>query len=220
MNRQPAPSPKRARGRPSADGSEPRERLLDTALALFARDGIRATSLRGIAQGAGVTPAMLNYYFGDKPRLLDALLDERLLPLVHTLSARLQDAGEAPLALASALVQGIASTVRSHPWLPPLWVREILCDGGMLREPLISRAAPLVPLLLAERFAVAQQRGRLNPALDPRLLVVSLIGLSLLPYAAEPLWRPLFADPALGDDALLRHTLGLLEHGLEVPDAP
>lgn len=209
-------SDKRSRGRPSADGSDSRQRLLDTAVALFARDGIRATSLRSIAQGAGVTPAMLNYYFGDKPRLLDALFAERLQPLILRLSGQLQAAGDEPLALARALVRGLLATVREHPWLPALWVREILCEGGMLRERIVADSAPLIPLLLAERFAAAQHRGRLNSGLHPQLLVVSLIGVSLLPLAAEPLWRPLFANPELGDETLLRHTLALLEHGVEI----
>ncbi|MCY1279518.1 pyrimidine utilization regulatory protein R [compost metagenome] len=216
MNRHVPPLAPRPRGRPSADGNDPRERLLDTAIACFAAAGIRATSLRAIAQGAGVTPAMLNYYFGNKTRLLDAVVEERLLPLVEGLAEQLRGADEEPLALATAFVRGIAASVRAQPWLPPLWVREILCEGGMLRELLVGRVAPLVPLALAERFAAASRAGRLNPGLDPRLLVVSLIGLGLLPYAAEPLWRSLFPDPALGDEALLRHTLALLEHGLEV----
>ncbi|NQD96724.1 TetR/AcrR family transcriptional regulator, partial [Pseudomonas sp. CrR25] len=92
---------------------------------------------------------------------------------------------------------------------------EILCEGGLLREQLASRIAPLVPLLLAQRFAAAQARGALNPGLDPRLLVVSLIGLTMLPYAAAPLWRGIFANPQLGDEALIAHTLALLEHGME-----
>ena len=55
---------------------------------------------------------------------------------------------------------------------------------------------------------------------DPRLLVVSLIGLTLFPYASAPIWRGLFAAPELDDEALDRHTLALLERGLESPRAP
>jgi len=71
-------------------------------------------------------------------------------------------------------------------------------------------------MLLARRFAAAQARGALNPDLDPRLLVVSLIGLTMLPHAAAPLWRGIFANPEIGNDALVNHTLALLERGLEV----
>jgi AcrR family transcriptional regulator len=210
-----ATNPPRTPGRPTGDSPLQRERLLDVAVEAFAHGGIKASSLRGIAQQAGVTPALVNYYFGNKQRLVQAAVEERLLPLIEGLAARLRQAGDEPRELVGHFVRGMSEMVLSHPWIPPLWVREILCEGGLLREHLSTRIAPLIPLLLAQRFAAAQARGDLNPALDPRLLVVSLIGLSMLPYAAAPLWRGIFANPQIGDEALIAHTLALLEHGME-----
>ncbi|MGQ7815097.1 TetR/AcrR family transcriptional regulator [Metapseudomonas furukawaii] len=206
----------RSPGRPSGDSQLQRERLLDAAAETFARIGIHAASLRGIAQQAGVTPALVNYYFGNKERLVDALVEERLQPLFAGLGARLQEAGDEPLELVRTFVLGLSATLARNPWLPPLWVREILCEGGALRDLLTTRFAPLVPQPLAQRFAAAQAHGRLNPDLDPRLLVVSLVGLVMLPHAAGHIWRGIFASPELGDEALARHILVLLERGLEV----
>ena len=38
----------------------------------------------------------------------------------------------------------------------------------------------------------SQRAGQLNPDLDPRLLVVSLVGLTLFPAAGAPIWRQMF----------------------------
>ncbi|MCO6055293.1 TetR/AcrR family transcriptional regulator [Pseudomonas sp. MOB-449] len=206
----------RSPGRPTGDSQLQRERLLDAALEAFAHVGIHAASLRSIAQQAGVTPALVNYYFGSKDRLVDAMVEERLLPLFQGMAERLQHAGDDPLELASAFVRGMSANLSRNPWLPPLWVREVLCEGGVLREMLTTRFAPMVPMLLAQRFAAAQTHGRLNPDLDPRLLVVSLVGLVMLPYAAGTIWRGIFASPELGDEAMTKHILALLERGLEV----
>ena len=192
-----------------------REQLLSIATDLFAQQGIQATRLRAIAERAGVTPALLNYYFGSKERLVEAMVEERFLPLVARAAAQLQQAGDDPLALVEAFIRDMVRNVTEQPWLSQLWVREILCEGGVLRERLMHRVAPMVPLLLAQKFAAAQARGALNPGLDPRLLVVSLIGLTLLPYAAAPIWRGVFANPQIGDDALINHTLALLKGGME-----
>ncbi len=205
----------RTPGRPAGDSPLQRERLLDVAAQAFAHDGIKASSLRSIAQQAGVTPALVNYYFGNKPRLLGAVVKERLLPLLTGLAQDLRQVGDDPIALVGAFIQGMRRIVRDHPWLPPLWVREVLCEGGGLRDILMGRMGPLVAQMLAERFASAQRRGALNPELDPRLLVVSLIGLTLFPYAAAPIWRGLFTAPELDDEALARHTLALLERAME-----
>jgi TetR/AcrR family transcriptional regulator len=204
----------RSPGRPSGDAPQQRERLLDAAVQSFAHAGIKASSLRGIAEQAGVTPALVNYYFGNKTRLVEAMIEERFLPLIRGVASGLQQAGDDPRELVERFVRGLSEMVIEHPWIPPLWVREILCEGGMLREQLSQRIAPLIPLLLAQRFAAAQARGALNPDLDPRLLVVSLIGLTMLPYAAAPLWRGIFANPQIGDEALVAHTLALLERGM------
>ena len=205
----------RAPGRPTAADTVQREQLLSIATDMFAQQGIQATRLRAIAERAGVTPALLNYYFGNKERLVEAMVEERFLPLVARAAAQLQQAGDDPLALVEAFIRDMVRNVTEQPWLSQLWVREILCEGGVLRERLMHRVAPMVPLLLAQKFAAAQARGALNPGLDPRLLVVSLIGLTLLPYAAAPIWRGVFANPQIGDDALIAHTLALLKGGME-----
>ena len=62
----------------------------------------------------------------------------------------------------------------------------------------------------------AQREGRLNPGLDPRLLVVSLVGLTLFPAAGAPIWRQLFDAQDLDADALSRHTIALLQGGIGV----
>lgn len=224
-----SPKPrKRAPGRPLANSPDLRADLLDAAIACFVRKGIGATSLRDIAQAAGVTPALLHYYFGDKAQLQQAMIEERLLPVFATLREPLSRAGDDIAALVAGFVGGIGKIVAEHPWLPPLWVREVLCEGGALRDLLFNQIGPQLPQMMAKRFAQAQARGEINQDLDPRLLMVSLVGLTLFPAAGAPIWRRLFADvdasatagpvQALDFDDLRRHTLALLDRGLELKD--
>lgn len=208
------PKRKRRAGRPSGVDQDVRAHLLDTAIAQFSRHGIAATPLRAIAAEANVTPAMLHYYFGDKARLVQALIEERLLPALAPMRARLEKLGSDPAQLIENFVRGIAAVVANHPWLPSLWVREVLCDGGALREVLFNQAIPNLPQLLAQRFSLAQANGRLNADLDPRLLVVSLVGLTLFPAAGAPIWQRMFGPDGLGADMMLKHTLALLDRGV------
>ncbi len=215
--RQPARPPRRAPGRPSAAADAPdlRARLLDAAIACYARQGIAATSLRAIAAEAGVNPALLHYYFGDKTQLQDAVTQERLLPIFLGLRDQLGGSGLDAFDLIGGFVSGIGRIVAAHPWLPSLWVREVLCEGGALRQSvLFEQVAPALPRMLAARFAQAQAEGRINPDLDPRLLMVSLIGLTLFPAASAPIWRQLFDAEDLDLDAQRQHALALLDRGL------
>ena len=52
-----------------ADGLATRARVLEAAAEVFARDGFEGTSLRGIAETAGIDIATLKYHFGDKAAL-------------------------------------------------------------------------------------------------------------------------------------------------------
>jgi TetR/AcrR family transcriptional regulator len=204
----------RRRGRPRADDTNQRERLLDAAIACFTADGVAATSQRNIALKAGVTPALVNYYFGSKEKLLEAFIAERVHPVIAMLREALLAAGNEPHAVVAAFVRGIHGVVERYPWWPALWVREVLAERGALRDILMQQISPQIAQLLAKTLAGARQRGALSADLDPRLLVVSLIGLTLFPLAAESIWRPMFAADDVDRAALLRHTLALLDQGL------
>lgn len=56
-------------------GNDTRQRIVDTAVILFARKGFAATGLRELAKEAEVNLAMINYFFGSKKGLLKAILD-------------------------------------------------------------------------------------------------------------------------------------------------
>lgn len=204
----------RQRGRPAGDAPDLREQMLDAAITCFARGGIAATSLRAIASEALVTPALLHYYFGDKAQLQQAVIEERLMPAFAAVREPVKRAGDDVAAVVAAFVRGIGDAIAQHPWLPSLWVREVLCEGGALRELLVSRVAPQIPLVLAQRFASAQRRGALNPDLDPRLLVVSLVGLTMFPAAGASIWRQIFDADDLDAIAMCDHTLALLDRGI------
>ena len=206
---------KRTPGRPTGDSPDLRAHLLDAAIACFTRDGIAATSLRAIATEGAVTPALLHYYFGDKNQLVDALVAERLLPVLAEMREVVEGAGDDVAALIAGFVRKMTEMVQRHPWWPALWVREVLCEGGVLRELVVSRAGPQVPQLLAGRFAEAQRQGRLNQDLDPRLLVVSLVGLTLFPAAGAPIWRGIFNASDIDAANIRDHAIALLDHGLQ-----
>src|SRR5690606_4075442 len=205
---------RRSPGRPAASGEDLRARLLDSAVSCFARQGIAATSLRVIAAEAGVNAALLHYYFGDKAQLQQAVIAERVLPAFLELRDPLLAQGDDVTGLVEAFVDGIGRIVAGHPWLPSLWVREVLCEGGALREVLFEEVMPQLPRMLVERFARGQARGGLDPGLDPRLLMVSLVGLTLFPLAGAPIWRRMLDAGDIGFQDLRRHTLVLLDRGL------
>ena len=67
--------------KPTPRRAAKRERILDAARALFAREGLEGASLRAIAAEAGYTPAALYFHFASKEAIYAALLQESLAAL-------------------------------------------------------------------------------------------------------------------------------------------
>ena len=204
----------RSPGRPSAESNaDLRGRVLDAAVACYGRLGIAATSNRAIATEAGVDPALLHYYFGDRARLRDTVVAERLMPALDELVQAMGTPPEDAVELALRFVDAATGAIARHPWLPALWVREVLCEGGALRHVLFDRVGA-VPRAIAARFAQGQREGRIASDLDPRLAMVSLVGLTLFPAASAPIWRGLFEAEDIDGAAVRRHAVALLMHGM------
>ena len=53
---------------------ETKEKLLQTAMELFAKHGIDGVSTRELAIASGVNLCSINYYFGTKQKLYDIIL--------------------------------------------------------------------------------------------------------------------------------------------------
>lgn len=68
-----------------------RERILTSAEELFAQSGIAATSMRAITAMARVNLAAVNYHFGSKEALIEAVYERRLEPLNKARLRNLKD---------------------------------------------------------------------------------------------------------------------------------
>ncbi|RQH00226.1 TetR/AcrR family transcriptional regulator [Paraburkholderia dinghuensis] len=209
----------RPRGRRRADAElDVRERLLACATQLFAEHGIAATTMAQIATAAGVTSAMVHYYFTNREKLLDAVVDERIARSIEYVWSSVESEGsQDPDALVEGLIARLFDVTARMPWLPPLWLREIVNEGGLLRERMFRR----LPFGQLQRFAArigeAQLNGTVNPALEAPLLFMSIIALIMLPLATAPTWQSASGLPKIDRDVLHRHVSALLSAALRVP---
>jgi AcrR family transcriptional regulator len=205
----------RPRGRRRAADLDMRERLLACATQLFGEQGIAATTMAQIAEAAGVTSAMVHYYFTNREKLLDAVVEERIARSIAFVWESVDgDVAQDPQALVEELVTRLFDVTSRMPWLPPLWLREIVNEGGLLRERMMKR----LPVEQLQRFAArigeAQRDGGVNAELEPALLFISILALVMLPLATSRIWQSMRGFPQLERDALHRHVTALLSAAL------
>jgi TetR/AcrR family transcriptional regulator len=216
-NVKPAPSATAKRpGRPmgSARGPEQRSRLLDTALFLFARQGIADTTLASIAREAKVTPAMVNYYFTSRDQLIDVLIEERFLPVKAALGGVFQEHPDDPVTAITELTQRFVDVATAYPWFAPLWLRGIITHDGLLKERMRERTGDADQKAALRSIKKWQRDGLLNAELEPPLIFLSLMGLTILPLAAIMTRQIGPENKPIDAKAIARHAIALLVQGV------
>ena len=137
--------------------SQTRERILDAAERLFMEKGYEGTSTRMVTGAAGVNLAAVNYHFGSKEALMQAVLGRRLAILtqerLRILDAAEAQAGEAPLK-PSQIVDGFFGTL--------LRMADEQGPGGRTFQRLIGRSmtepAAFIRTFLAAEYADVLER--------------------------------------------------------------
>lgn len=180
----------RARGRPAdTDQRDLKKQILDTAEALFSDNGYAATSIRRIADGSGVNPALVHYYFGNKKSLLQSVLDRALEPMVLAI-AEMKNGSEASPEMISSLLISMAT---KHPNIPRLLIREVFLPGGEMQQHFADNMAPRLGGALPALLSREKSAGRLREDSDPAVSAMLILAVSIFPFIARTL-----AEPVLG----------------------
>lgn len=201
--------PGRPRGK--KPGTANREQLMDIALALFARHGIARISLNAIAKEAGVTPAMLHYYFSSREALVEKLVEERFMPLRSEIGQIFVAHGDDPVTAFTLLIKTLATMAEKNAWFAPLWMQEIIGEMPILRQHMDARFGEERFQVMLETVRRWQQEGKINPALAPELLFTTVISLVLVPFSR------IHSDPrlqAVNRQTIVSHALALMGHGV------
>lgn len=90
-------------------GRDTRRRISEHALELFARNGYDATSMREIAEAAGVTKASLYYHFKSKADIVISLMESYRLQLEDLVRWATRDPRPTPREILHAIAESVRS---------------------------------------------------------------------------------------------------------------
>ena len=159
-----------------------RDRLLDAAERLFAEHGYQATTMRGLTAEADANIAAVNYHFGCKQSLLEAVVHRALAPVVEERRRRLHALGDSPAVeeIVEAIVGPLFDCAEAAPLLGRLFVdpdpemrclvRAELSESTCERMEVLSRVLPEIPheeLWLRLRAMYTVVGGHLAGTLGP-----------------------------------------------------
>ena len=159
-----------------------RDAIFLAAADLFSLHGFDGVTVDDIAKAAGVNRAMLYYHFTDKL----ALYRDIVCRMLDEAATRVTAVVEQPLTAPEKLqhfIAGFVDLADSHPYFPPLMLREIAEGALHFDEEILTRMRNVF-LAFARVLHEGQQAGVFRPV-NPVLAYMSVIGPVLLNAARE-----------------------------------
>ena len=156
-------------GRPR-DPEGVRGRVLAAGKKLFAEHGFAGTSLRQVAEDAGISTGLLQYHFGSKQGLYDAVREDALGDYIESQRSQLELPDQVVAPFLEGALRQYFRYMHAHPEWSRLATWSIL-EGDIRPWP---RETEFLDTLVA-RVDAAKKAGVIQSDLDPELLVI-LVG--------------------------------------------
>jgi len=196
-----------------------RAQILDAALALFSHQGYRATSMREIAEKAGVSTGNVYHHFTDKEAIFLELLDvywraidDPDFPINKALRT-----GGFPENLEAIGLAARESVARYRPYVTLIYVDVVEFEGSHIRKFYLEMAGRF------ERFVELRKdeiklEGKLRPEVQPASAVMFAFRTFLQHFAVELI----FGVPdhyGKSTDEVVGEISHILRHGMLKPGA-
>ena len=155
-------------------------------------DGARTTS---IAQAAGVTHAMLHYYFRTKEQLFERIVDEKFKTMSDSMFAIM---GDPSLPIVERIKGGIEAHfdfVAQNPLLPRFVINEIISRPERY-DVLYKRVGAIIDNVyrgLQSEINRSAERGEIE-RVDIKMLFISIMSLNIFTFLAYPFMEPLMGE--------------------------
>ena len=155
-------------------------------------DGARTTS---IAQAAGVTHAMLHYYFRTKEQLFERIVDEKFETMSHSMFAIM---GDPSLPIVERIKGGIEAHfdfVAQNPLLPRFVINEIISRPERY-DVLYKRVGAIIDNVyrgLQSEINRSAERGEIE-RVEIKMLFISIMSHNIFTFLAYPFMEPLMGE--------------------------
>ncbi len=183
--------------------SETEAKIIQAARDVFLHKGKAGARLQDIADVAGINKALLHYYFRSKDRLYEKVFEQIVSDFLSEFLDSFSTDEDFRETLKS-FIDKYLTALSKHPEVVRFVMWEIK-EGGVFfaeqaRGMFASRGFETIPLISVIQKAVAE--GRIRPV-DPVQLTISIIGMCLYPFIAQPLLEKIIPGIEVQNDDFL-----------------
>jgi AcrR family transcriptional regulator len=169
--------------------SSAKQRLLEAAIKLFARKSYSATGLREIVREAGVSVAMVNYHFGSKQALLEAILD-RFFHNVYSIAEESLSGDDPPELKLRRYLRAVVGVFRKNPELVRIAITELPNDMPGIVEFKAEKVTLMLGLVGSRLLPALPEEVRERIRLD--VVGPALVGMLTFHFLMRPVIQNAF----------------------------
>ena len=158
------------------DYGEKQLQIMEAAEALFADNGFNGTSVRDIADKAGVNLAMISYYFGSKEKLLEAIFEYRGDTTKLILENLANRSGLSSMDKMNALIDHYLKKIESQQCFHRLMVREQSVANSEAVTAMILKLKRQNLEVVKRLISEGQKAGAFRKNIDVPLLMITMLG--------------------------------------------
>lgn len=169
--------------------------ILEAAEEEFFAKGFAGARTTVIAEKAGVTHAMLHYYFRKKEHLFERIVTKNVTILAQTIIAAM---GNPDMPIVERLKSGITShfdLIAGNPQLPRFFLNEVLSrpEHYNLFYAKIKEVGETLFANLQKDADEAAERGEIEHV-DVRMLFISIVSLNVFPFITYSFFEAMSGD--------------------------
>jgi AcrR family transcriptional regulator len=180
--------------------NEKQLQIIETAERLFADKGFDGTSVRDIADEAGINVAMISYYFGSKEKLMEAIFEVRIGHVKMRVESLIKDDTLEPLQKVNMLVdEHIERVTDKECFFKIIVTEQLLKKNSSLLDAvrqLKIRNAEVVSELLKD----GQKKGVFKKKIDVVLMLNTMVGTVWQTMMSREYYREFNKLEALSDE--------------------
>jgi AcrR family transcriptional regulator len=176
------------------------DHILEAAYHVFSTQGLNNARMQDIADKAGISRTVLNYYFRTKDKLFREIAGRIIRQAVPTILLVLN--GNAPLEQKIRnFVHNYMQLLLRSPFIPLFIINELHQNGPGLFAPLLQERTPALQKFF-DHLEREMQAGTIRRQ-NPKHIFMNMISLCIFPFVARPLLEIVSGTSPQEMDALL-----------------
>jgi len=195
--------------------NEKQVQIMEAAEKLFSEKGFDGTSVRDIAEEAGVNLAMISYYFGSKEKLMEALFRHRGEYMKLQIESMIRNSELGPLEKMYGLIDNFIDKVISNQCFHKIMTREQMVSKGSKTYQLIHQLKKTNQALIQQLIKEGQKKAEFKKNVDIPLMMVTLIGTINHLLTTKHYYREINNLQSLTDEEFEKHLRKKLSNHLK-----